>query len=169
MREIEIKLKAKNFKEIGNKFKEKGSSTTCPVAIIIKDRKILLGLRHYTPDKWKAISVWTCPGGRCDEGETIEQVLRREVREEVGITDLEIKDYIGEVPGAKEGDVVPLFLCKTEQDFKLMEPEKFSEWKWVDIKDYINGKPKPYINELSREMVKRFLSKFTQNKFSHLV
>jgi len=65
------------------------------------------------------------PGRRSDIGETIEQTLRREVAEEVNITDLEILDFIGEVPGAKEGDVVLMFYCTTKQDGKLMEPEKF--------------------------------------------
>lgn len=71
---------------------------------------------------------------------------------------MEILDYIGEVPGAKEGDRVPLFLCKTDQDVQLMEPDKFSEWQWVDIKDYFNGLPNNYINEDAIKMVVEFLS-----------
>lgn len=133
-----------------------GDKTTCPVAAIIKDGKILVGFRHYTPDKWKTISVWTFPGGRCDEGETLEKTLRRETAEEVGIIDLEIIDYVGEILGAKEGDVVPIFLCKTNQDYKLMEPEKFSEWKWIDLQEFINGNPKPFINERLREALGEF-------------
>lgn len=71
-----------------------GDEKKCPVAIIVRNRAILLGMRNYTPDKWKEISVWTTPGGRCDFGETLEQTLRREVQEEVGITEFQIHDFI---------------------------------------------------------------------------
>jgi len=91
-----------------------GRSKDVPVAFIFKENKLLIGLRNYTPDKWKAISVWTAPGGRCDEGETLETTLKREVREEVGIDDLKITQYLGSVPGAKEGDVVYVFKAETK-------------------------------------------------------
>ena len=86
-----------------------GNTKTCPIALIIKDKKILLGHCHY-----EEVSVWTCPGGRCEEGETVESALRREVEEEIGVNDLEIKEYLGELLGANEGDIVPMFLCVIE-------------------------------------------------------
>ena len=105
-----------------DKLKEKGKGNVCPVACIIKDQKILVGFRHYK-NKWKNISVWTMTGGRCDEGETVGETIKREIYEEVGIKDLDFVDYLGEVLGANEGDVVPVFLCKTDKDYILMEPE----------------------------------------------
>ncbi len=119
------------------KLKEIGGVKKCPVAILIRDGKILFGLRNYTKDKWKDVSVWTIPGGRCEEGETLEEALRREVYEEVGISDLNIIKFAGETNGAKEGDLLEIFFCTTEQDYKLMEPEKFSEWRWVPKDEYI--------------------------------
>lgn len=116
-----------------------GNPNICPVAVLIKDGCVLMGQRNYNADKWKQGSVWTMPGGRCDDGETIEQALRREVMEEVGIEQFQILEHIADVPGAKEGDIVPLFFCQTEQEFKLMEPEKFSEWKWVPKEEYLKG------------------------------
>lgn len=120
-----------------------GDSTKCPIALIIRGNKILLGHRHYTPDKWKTVSVWTCPGGRCDEGETIETTLKREVGEETGINDLVIKEYLGEYPGAKEGDFVPVFLCGTSQEAQNIEPHKFSEWRWFTKEEF----PDTFINK----------------------
>ena len=108
---------------------KKGDDKDVPVAFIFKNDKLLIGLRTYTPDKWKAISVWTAPGGRCNNGETLETTLRREVFEEVGIDDLIITKYLGSVPGAKEGDIVFVFRAETSQEPKLMELAKFSEWK----------------------------------------
>ncbi len=136
-----------------------GNPSLCPVAVIIRDGKILQGMRNYTPDKWKQISVWTTPGGRCDEGETLEQTVRREVAEEVGITELEIKDYIGEVSGAKEGDSVPIFYATTTQDAKLMEPEKFSEWRWVPVEEYMQEGPYSSMNPAAHKVISEFLRK----------
>ncbi|MCI0542150.1 NUDIX hydrolase, partial [bacterium] len=42
-----------------------------------------------------------------------EENLRRETAEETGIQSLKISEYLGEVPGAKEGDKVHVFACVT--------------------------------------------------------
>jgi ADP-ribose pyrophosphatase YjhB (NUDIX family) len=129
--------------------------------VIIKNKSILLGLRNYTPEKWKAISVWTTPGGRCEAGETIEAALRREVKEEIDVDNLRILDFIGEIPGAKEGDIVPIFLCDTDQTPRLMEPEKFSEWKWISLEEYQNGKDWRTMNPAAHALIKNFLIKYS--------
>jgi len=72
-----------------------GDARTCSSAFFVREGMILLGLRHYTPDKWKAISVWTTPGGRCDEGEVLGQNLIRETNEETGIQNFSVKKYLG--------------------------------------------------------------------------
>ena len=152
------------FKEVSNQvvllqsqLSSIADPSTCPSAFIVKDGKVLKGLRNYTPDKWKEVSVWISPGGRCEPGETIEQAIRREVQEEVGITDLTILYFIGEVPGAKEGDIVPIFFCTTSQEPKLMEPEKFSEWKWVPLAEYLQGEPYSTMSPKAHELMTEFL------------
>ena len=92
-------------------------------------------------------------------GETIESTLRREVKEEVGITDLEIHEFIGEILGAKEGDAVPVFFCTTKQEPRLMEPEKFSEWRWVPITEYLSGEPWSTMNLPAHKLVSAYLLK----------
>lgn len=132
---------------------KKGDVTTCTSAVIVKNKKILLGLRHYTPDKWRIISVWTTPGGRCENGEEIKQNITRETFEETGISNLVFKEYLGETRGVKERDIVHVFLCETNQEPKLMEPEKFSEWKWFSKKEI----PENFINKQVLEMIKRLI------------
>lgn len=128
---------------------KKGDGILCAFAVFVKEGKILLGLRNYTRDKWKDVSVWTIPGGRSSEGEVILDVLKREVFEEVGISDFEILDFLGEFQGSKEGDECLLFLCDTKDEPKLMEPEKFSEWKWFDADSF----PENYVNSSQREAI----------------
>lgn len=134
-----------------------GTDNMCPVVGLVNDNRLLIGLRNYTPDKWKTISVWTIPGGRCDDGETLGVTLKREVAEEVGITDFNITSFLGTVPGAKEGDIVYVFTGNTKQEAKLMEPEKFSEWAWVGI----DKVPENFINIEALELINRSLGKST--------
>lgn len=133
-----------------------GTQKDVPVAYIFKDNKLLIGLRNYTPDKWKNISVWTVPGGRCDNNETLEKTLRREILEEVGIDDFEVKEYLGNVPGAKKGDNVFIFIVETKQEPKLLEPEKFSEWIWCPLSQI----PKNFINSDALKLLLKYKSKF---------
>jgi len=130
-----------------------GTEAQCPIALIIREKQVLLGHRHYTPDKWQTISVWTCPGGRCDSGETLECALRREVAEETGITDLVIEEYLGEYLGAKEGDLVPVFRCSTKMSVKNTEPHKFSEWRWFSFDTF----PSTFINNDVSTLIKTLL------------
>lgn len=131
-----------------------GTDNTCPIAVLIKNNKILLGLRHYTPDKWKTVSVWTVPGGRCDQGETIEETLRREVAEEIGITDLDINEYLGEYPGSKDGDKVQIFRCSTDQQESNMEPHKFSEWHWFGYEQWPENFINPHVEDLFKSLLR---------------
>ncbi len=138
-------------KKLEEKLSEIGNDKICPMAVIVRKGKFLIGLRNYTADKWKNISVWTAPGGRCEEDEIIEKTLRREVEEETGISDLTITEFIGQIKGAKEGDIVYLFLAETNQEAVNIEPEKFSGWKWTSVSDF----PKNYINPEALEMIKK--------------
>lgn len=145
------------------KLKEIGSENDCVMAIMMRDEKILQGYRNYTKDKWKDISVWTNPGGRCNAGEIIEDALKREVQEEVDITEFTIVDFIGEVVGMKEGDNVLFFLCTTKQEVKLMEPEKFSEWCWVPKGEYIKNEEYGNFNSAARKLIVDYLQTIHEN------
>ena len=75
--------------------------------------------------------------------------MEKELFEEVGIDDLIITKYLGSVPGAKEGDIVFVFRAETSQEPKLMEPEKFSEWKWCKISEI----PSNFINPEALKLI----------------
>ena len=128
-------------------------------AVLIKDHKILLGKRNYHLANGEVHSVWTYPGGRCDEGEKIEDTLRREIKEELDVVGVEISEYIGSILAPNKTDVVFMFLCHIEDDPKLMEPEKFSEWRWVLLGEYKKGEPWDSVNPLAHALICDFLKK----------
>ncbi|GAA0464238.1 NUDIX hydrolase [Streptomyces stramineus] len=59
------------------------------IALDEKDRVLLL---HYDEGE----GFWATPGGSLDEGETHETALRRELREELGVTDAELGPQLAE-------------------------------------------------------------------------
>lgn len=139
--------------EMQVKLNQLGTPTTCPAAFLVRGRTTFIGLRHYTADKFKKIDLWTCPGGRCEPGETVEQTLRRETEEETGVLRLDILAYLGDVPGAKAGDNVPVFVCRAGDEPRLVEPEKFSVWKWVDVA----AAPENFINPAALALVRTWI------------
>lgn len=128
--------------ELKNILSKKGNPKICPMALIFKDGKLLIGLRHYVFDG-KKLPTWTIPGGRCNKGETIETTLRRELAEEIGLKNFKITEFVAQVAGAREGDLVYMFKLETEEEPKLLEPEKFSEWQWTTLSEI----PSNFINQ----------------------
>ena len=57
---------------------------TISVGILIQDQKVLLGLR-------KKEDYWEFPGGSLEEGEQAETTVKRELKEELGISVTELK------------------------------------------------------------------------------
>ena len=69
----------------------KFSGRTAAAIIEFPDRRILLIKRATVPFK----GYWALPGGKADSGETVEETVLREVREEIGI-EVKIVKKIGE-------------------------------------------------------------------------
>jgi 8-oxo-dGTP diphosphatase len=106
--------------------------TTTAVITFLPD-KILLIKRATVPFK----GYWALPGGRVDQGETVEHTVVREVKEETGLI-VEIINKIGDyheqgVQGGVEYDYYPTcFLVKTvsgeikKQESEIEEIKLFS-------------------------------------------
>ncbi len=119
-----------NIKYILSKFKITPDQL-CFFALIKKDDKILMGLREYK----KGNPVWTYPGGRGQPNETMIETLKREIKEEIGVSKLNFVRMIGQKDGVKVGDKVYFIECEIFEEPRLMEPEKFKEWRWHKIND----------------------------------
>lgn len=105
-------------------------------ALIINDEgRFLLGLRGKKAKNEQG--KWEIPGGGVEFGETLQQALKREIKEEIGIeieviSLLQVADHILE----KEHWVSPTFICKIISGTPtIMEPEKCDRLEWVTIEE----------------------------------
>ena len=109
-------------------------------AVILDEReKILLIKRKSNTDKNKVYvgeGIWSTVGGKVDFGESIEDALKREVKEEIGI-EPRIEKFIGYSEQILENGSTHWFLfhflCRIDEDPKIMEPEKIEKIEWFDI------------------------------------
>jgi 8-oxo-dGTP diphosphatase len=136
----------------------KYSGRTATALIPFPNEKILLIKRRTLPFK----GYWALPGGRVDPGETVEQTIVREVKEETGL-DVAVVRKIGEYheQGVQDGveyDYYPAcFLVKTlsgeikKQESEIEEiklfrldevPETLAFEHTQMIKDFVTSKRK---------------------------
>ncbi len=137
---------------------KKYTGKTSTAIIPFPGNRILLIKRGTVPFK----GYWALPGGRVDPGETVEQTIVREVKEETGL-DVAIVDKIGEYveKGVKDGveyeyyptcflvEVVGGEMKKQDSEiqeiklFNLREPlEKLAFEHELMIKDYLQRQNK---------------------------
>ena len=126
---------------------------TCS-AIIVKDGKVLLQKRS---DKVSTFSgYWATPGGRIDYGETAEEAVKREVKEEMGV-DFKIdhfQGYYDEIfPDVHY--VVLVFVGTISGDIRTNE--EVTEWAWVPIEEALK-------RDLAFKQNKRLQDYYERNK-----
>jgi len=98
-------------------------------AIILNDNKILLIKRsNYT----KAFpNMWACPGGRADEGETPEQAVVRELKEEINLDFKPTKLF---ATGKWQDRDLYRFLGDWSGEIKIQE-EELTEYNWFSYEE----------------------------------
>ena len=104
------------------------------VAGVIQNNQGAYAMVHHSKEH-----LWFFPGGKVDAGESLEEALRRELKEEVGVA-VENSAYLGSIKIVHLG--VPCrvhrYQVSTSDTPKIQEPEKHGALKWVSSEDSEN-------------------------------
>lgn len=139
---------------------------------VLVDENNRIALMHVTNRGY-----YKLPGGGMDEGETIEQTLRRELKEEMGADSIEVLSEVGQIDEYREGmkkrSVHKCFLVKlngqigaSEQTEKELEHGYETVWaENIDeaIKLVDSGKPQEYGQDFERLRELTFLKYVKDN------
>ena len=107
------------------------------VALILNNKEELLVVRR---EKEPAKGTLDLPGGFADIGETSEQGVIREVKEETGLNVKKVR-YLFSIPNKyrySDFDIPTLdmfYLCQVDDFTSLKAMDDASEVKWIAIKD----------------------------------
>lgn len=116
--------------------------------IILEDDKILLLNRKKTG--W-----YELPGGKIDEGESLENTAIRELKEELSC-DIEIISKFGEKDFEENGYIMKYhwFIAniKEGQNLKIGEPETFDHFKYIPLNELSKNKLSPNMQNLIKEL-----------------
>ncbi|MFT5275872.1 MAG: 8-oxo-dGTP diphosphatase [Saprospiraceae bacterium] len=103
----------------------------CVSFILIKDNAILIEQRRL--DKENDPGLFAIPGGHCEAGETHEQTLQRELKEELGILSLGHEYVCSLIHPGDEEQIIHYYLVKQwEGDIQCYEA---TEMHWVPINE----------------------------------
>ncbi|MCK5300074.1 MAG: NUDIX hydrolase [Candidatus Aenigmarchaeota archaeon] len=104
--------------------------------IIVNDKNQVL-LAKRTEEEMGFKNTWSIPGGGCENNETFEEALHREIQEELGCEIKWRKYFKSFIMRFREESIVRAvyFYGKIEGDIKLNH--ELSEYKWFDLNDEI--------------------------------
>lgn len=124
-------------------------------ALIINDKNETILVKRTSKSKNEA-GFWSKPGGTVEFSEGVEDAVRREIKEEIGI-DIELVKFLGFtnhiIKPENQHWIAFNYLAKIiKGEPKNLEPEKIEEIKWFDF----NNLPKD-LTQTTIEPIKEYL------------
>lgn len=138
-----------------DKIKQKYPEVSVGALILNKRGEILLVISR----KWPGVNKYTMPGGHIEAGERIEEALKREVKEEVGleikpIKFLTLQEAIFSKEFFKPKHFIFLdFLCKSLKSHVKLDGDELQEHLWVNPKKTLSLN----IDSFTRKAIKKYL------------
>ena len=110
-------------------------------ALFLNDKGEILVLRK-NPSHGNSVEYWDLPGGRMEQGAGIEDTLKREIEEEMGVKDFRIiKLFDANMANTyTHGDgktrlLLVTYLCKLGAGKPISLDSEHTEYKWAGIKE----------------------------------
>lgn len=119
-----------------------------------ENNEILMMLRNKEPAKDK----WAIPGGKVEMFETLEETLKREMKEELGVQ-IEVTNFLCNVQdiNKEKGEhwIMPVYETKiVSGNIVNIEPEKHKKLKWFhidEVPENISYMTQMVINEIKNK------------------
>ena len=86
---------------------------------------------------------WDIPGGRIEKNHSIEETLRKEIKEELGIDNIDVIEQLDaglskisiNVDGVDTRLLFIIYKCKLPTDYKIILSDEHRKYKWVSISE----------------------------------
>jgi len=108
-------------------------------ALIVNDKNQILLIRRTEKCQGGLKGIWSRPGGAVEFGETVEQAIKREIKEELNI-DIELfgkntfhEDIVIKDEEKRHWVTYGPFAKIISGELKNMEPEKHDKLEWFDL------------------------------------
>lgn len=124
-------------------------------ALIFNSKKEVFLMKSH---KWK--NKYVIPGGHIELGESIEEALKREIREETALIIQDIKflcfqEFVCDKAFWKKRHFIFLdYVCKTDSPKVTLNSES-QDYVWVSIKEALKLPVEPYTKHAINEFIKR--------------
>ena len=121
-------------------------------ALILDERSKILITKRSAVENYMPL-LWDIPGGSVDMGETVENALIREVKEETNIDILPIKPIyvhteLSLIPNAQLIQIV--YKCAYIGGIIVLDTEEHNEYQWVEYRDIGKFNCIAFLENLSR-------------------
>lgn len=128
------------------------------VKVLLKNQQNKYLLLKRNPEKYQGMATWDIVGGRIDPGSGLLENLKREVKEETGLTNLrEIKLIAAQDILLADKHIVRLTYTGNAEG-ELVLSQEHTEGKWFNTEELISikGDIDPYFKELLENKIISF-------------